>query len=78
MKQASRRDPALINQYKLLRMKLYGIDERFVGFRLFNSIGAEDYDDPDNQMILIKNGKELLRNNLSISISWANGVVPFG
>lgn len=49
-------DPALINQYRLLRKKLYGIDERFVGFRLFNSIGAEDYDDADNQMILITNG----------------------
>lgn len=50
------RDPALINQYKLLREGLYGIDERFVGFRIFNSIGAEYYDDPDCHMILLRNG----------------------
>ena len=27
---------------------------------------------------IVEMNKELLRNNLSISISWANGVVPFG
>lgn len=50
------RNPALIDQYKLLRRKLYNIDERFIGFRIFNSIGAEEYEDPDNQMILLRNG----------------------
>lgn len=50
------RDPALINQYKLLRNELYGIDERFVGFRIFNNIGAEEYDDLNHQMILLRNG----------------------
>jgi hypothetical protein len=49
-------EPALLNQYKLLRNKLYGIDERFVGFRIFNTIGAEDYDDPNHIMILLTNG----------------------
>ncbi len=62
------RDPALINQYRLLRKKLYGVDERFVGFRLFNSIGAEDYDDPDNQMILITNGNRCF-GGVSLRIS---------
>jgi hypothetical protein len=62
------RDPALINQYRLLRKKLYGIDVRFVGFRIFNSIGAEDYDDPDNQMILIANGNRCY-GGMSLRIS---------
>src|SRR5436309_2377054 len=50
------RDPDLIGQYKLLRKELYAIDPRFVGFRLFNEIGAENYEDPDDQMLILYNG----------------------
>lgn len=50
------RDKDLIQQYKLLRKELYEIDPRFVGFRIFNEIGAEDYEDPDDQMLILYNG----------------------
>lgn len=50
------RDKDLISQYKLLRKELYGIDPRFVGFRIFNEIGAENYEDPDDQMLILHNG----------------------
>lgn len=46
----------LIAQYKLLRHELYKIDPRFVGFRFFNEISAEDYEDPDHQMLILYNG----------------------
>jgi hypothetical protein len=50
------RDRHLITQYRELREKLYGIDPRFVGFRIFNQLGAEFYEDPDDQMLIIYDG----------------------
>jgi GNAT superfamily N-acetyltransferase len=47
------RDPNLIAQYKQLRNTLYGIDRRFVGFRMFNEESAENYEDPDDQMLIM-------------------------
>lgn len=46
----------LIEQYKLLRKELYPKDPRFKGFRFFTQIGAEDYEDPDHQMLMLYNG----------------------
>jgi hypothetical protein len=40
------RDPGLIAQYKRLRNDLYGVDRRFVGFRYFPGMDAENYEDP--------------------------------
>ncbi len=49
------RDQDLINKYKQLRHELYVSDERFVGFREFSYPEAEDYEDPDNQMLIVHN-----------------------
>lgn len=51
------RDGDLIAKYRSLRKELYGIDPRFVGFRIFNQIGAENYNDPDDQMLILNNGR---------------------
>lgn len=53
------RDKGLIRQYKKLRRDLYDIDPRFVGFREFSDPAAEDYDDPDDQMIIMHNGNKV-------------------
>ncbi len=50
------RDPDLIGQYKRLRETLYERDRRFQGFRKFTQIGAENYEDPDHQMLILHNG----------------------
>lgn len=50
------RNPDLIAQYKLLRKALYPSDPRFKGFRYFTQIGAEEYEDPDHQMLILYNG----------------------
>ena len=47
------RDSRLITQYKQLRKRLYGIDRRFVGFREFADTAAENYEDPDDQMLIL-------------------------
>jgi len=47
------RDKELIAEYKQLRRRLYGIDPRFVGFRIFNNNAAEDYEDTDDQMLIL-------------------------
>ena len=46
----------LIAQYKLLRKELYPSDRRMKGFRYFTHIGAEEYEDPDHQMLMLYNG----------------------
>jgi hypothetical protein len=51
------RNRELIAKYKDLREALYGIDPRFVGFRIFNQMGAENYEDPDDQMLILHDGK---------------------
>jgi hypothetical protein len=52
------RNQELIAQYKHLRKQLYSIDPRFVGFRIFNEIHAEDYEDQDDQMLILYNGDQ--------------------
>jgi hypothetical protein len=52
------RDKGFINQYKQLRQSLYDIDPKFVGFRIFSHTSTENYEDPDNQMLILHNGKE--------------------
>ena len=47
------RDQDLIAEYRQLRMRLYGIDRRFVGFREFSDTAAENYEDPDDQMLIL-------------------------
>ena len=47
------RDKDLIAEYKQLRKRLYGIDRRFVGFREFSDTAAENYEDPDDQMLIL-------------------------
>lgn len=52
------RDRDLIAQYKLLRKQLYYVDPRFVGFRIFNELCAEDYEDENDQMLILHNGNQ--------------------
>ena len=52
------RDKDLINQYKKLRQSLYDSDPKFVGFRIFSHTSTENYNDPDNQMLILHHGKE--------------------
>ncbi|MGO9108335.1 MAG: hypothetical protein ACLP9L_03800 [Thermoguttaceae bacterium] len=47
------RDQDLIGQYRQLRQRLYGIDRRFIGFREFTNTAAENYEDPDDQMLIL-------------------------
>lgn len=47
------RNEELIKKYKQLRRELYGIDRRFIGFREFSDTEAENYHDPDDQMLII-------------------------
>jgi hypothetical protein len=47
------RDEDLIAEYRQLRKRLYGIDRRFVGFREFSDTAAENYEDPDDQMLIL-------------------------
>lgn len=47
------RNKTLIHQYKQLRKQLYDIDKRFVGFRYFNELNAENYEDPDDHMLIL-------------------------
>jgi hypothetical protein len=51
-------DRELLNEYKKLRKSLYGIDPRFIGFRIFADEAAEDYEDPDDQMLILHDGKQ--------------------
>lgn len=50
-------DPKLIADYWALREKLYGIDPRFVGFRIFSETDKEDYKTPGNHMLILHDGK---------------------
>jgi hypothetical protein len=50
------RDRRLIAKYKQLRRKLYDIDPRFVGFRIFSDDEAENYEDADDQMLILHDG----------------------
>ncbi len=50
------RNKNLIEQYKLLRKELYESDPRFVGFRIFKEAHAEDYEDYDDQMVILSDG----------------------
>ncbi len=65
------RDRGLISDYKKLRKSLYKIDPRFVGFRIFSESDAENYGDPDDQMLLVhdENGHCLGGACLRISTS---------
>lgn len=54
------RDGELIAEYARLRQRLYKIDRRFVGFRIFNDAGAENYEDPDDQMLILHDGQRCL------------------
>lgn len=54
------RDRNLIAQYRRLRRDLYEIDPRFVGFRMFNDTHAEYYEDPDDQMLILQCGGEVV------------------
>lgn len=48
------RNHQLIAEYKELRERLYKIDPRFVGFRIFTDNDAENYEnDPDDQMLIL-------------------------
>jgi hypothetical protein len=47
------RDQTLISDYKKLRERLYKIDPRFVGFRMFGEHEVENYDRPDDQMLIL-------------------------
>ncbi|MDX2073051.1 MAG: hypothetical protein SFX19_01645 [Alphaproteobacteria bacterium] len=47
------RDPQLISRFWKLRDKLYRSDPRFEGFRFFSYDEAENYLDPDDQMLII-------------------------
>jgi len=47
------RDKKLIAGYRKLREDLYQIDPRFVGFRIFSEDDAENYEDPNDQMLIV-------------------------
>jgi len=51
------RDKELIAGYKKLREDLYKIDPRFVGFRIFGEEQAENYEDPDDHMLIMHDGE---------------------
>ncbi len=54
------RNKDLIAEYKDLRERLYKIDPRFVGFRIFNNANAENYEnDPDDQMLILHDGNRV-------------------
>jgi hypothetical protein len=52
-------DKELITRYKQLRKELYRVDPKFVGFREFTYTGAEDYDDTDNQMLILYDSNDV-------------------
>lgn len=54
------RNKKLIADYARLRKRLYASDPRFVGFRIFNDAGAEDYADPNDQMLILHDGRRCL------------------
>lgn len=50
------RDPSLVAQYKALQKKLRKVDERFVGFRIPSAALQDDYEDPNDQFLLLNDG----------------------
>lgn len=53
------RDRDLITEYRQLRRQLYHIDPRFVGFREFSDTAAENYEDPDDQMLILHDDRHV-------------------
>lgn len=53
------RQQGLIAGYKYLRKRLYGIDRRFIGFREFSAAAAEDYEDANDQMLILHEGNRV-------------------
>ncbi|MGO9464932.1 MAG: hypothetical protein ACLQIB_10585 [Isosphaeraceae bacterium] len=47
------RDPCLFAEFRKLRRQMFHADRRSVGFRIFNTESAEDYKDPDDQMLIL-------------------------
>ncbi|MCX7098863.1 MAG: hypothetical protein NTV43_13255 [Methylococcales bacterium] len=67
-------DNELVTKYKILRKKLYRTDPKFIGFREFAYPGAEDYHDPDNQMLIIHDDQNVY-GGVSLRISTPNNPI---
>lgn len=62
------RDPILIAQYKSLQRKLRKVDERFIGFRIPSTALRDDYEDDNDQFLLLHDGLNV-QGGISMRVS---------